>query len=205
MADDADPNQTPEPDAEAASNAGQTPAADQAESANPAPEGEQAASDPQAQPAGDGNEQTVEQGLAEAQSSVNEMREAVDEATGAEQAAAPAEASGDGPSSVAMPDFAPGGDRADRGIELLGDVDLDVSVELGRSEMLVEDVLRLGDGSVVELDKLAGDPVDVHVNGRLVARGEVLVLNDNFCIRVSEIVADLEEEAGVAQQQQASS
>lgn len=80
-------------------------------------------------------------------------------------------------------------------IDLLGDVNLEVSIELGRTEMLVEDVLKLGAGSVVELDKLAGDPVDVYVNGRLVARGEVLVLNDNFCIRVSEIVANLEEQA----------
>lgn len=91
---------------------------------------------------------------------------------------------------------------ADRGIDLLGDVDLDVSIELGRTEMLVEDVLKLQSGSVVELDKLAGDPVDVYVNGRLVARGEVLVLNDNFCIRVSEIVADLEEQAEAAKQEQ---
>lgn len=83
-------------------------------------------------------------------------------------------------------------------IDLLGDVELDVTIELGRTEMVVEDVLRLGAGSVVELDKLAGDPVDVFVNGRLIARGEVLVLNDNFCIRISEIVADLEEEAQAA-------
>lgn len=82
---------------------------------------------------------------------------------------------------------------APTGIEMLGDVDLQVKIELGRTQMLVEDVLRLGEGSVVELDKLAGDPVDVYVNDRLVARGEVLVLNDNFCIRVSEIVANLEE------------
>lgn len=81
------------------------------------------------------------------------------------------------------------------GIDLLSDVDLQVSIELGRTQMLVEDVLRLGEGSVVELDKLAGDPVDVYVNDRLVARGEVLVLNDNFCIRISEIIADLEEQA----------
>jgi len=81
------------------------------------------------------------------------------------------------------------------GIDLLSDVDLQVSIELGRTQMLLEDVLRLGEGSVVELDKLAGDPVDVYVNDRLVARGEVLVLNDNFCIRISEIVADLEEQA----------
>lgn len=79
-------------------------------------------------------------------------------------------------------------------IDLLRDVELNVKIELGRSRMLVEDVLKLAEGSVVELDKLAGDPVDVFVNDRLVARGEVLVLNDNFCVRVNEIVAGLKEE-----------
>ena len=74
------------------------------------------------------------------------------------------------------------------GIDLLRDVNLEVKIELGRSRMLVEDVLKLIEGSVVELDKLAGDPVDVFVNERLVARGEVLVLNENFCVRVNEIV-----------------
>ncbi|MEM1110059.1 MAG: flagellar motor switch protein FliN [Planctomycetota bacterium] len=117
----------------------------------------------------------IAQMLAEAQSSVDEITEAV--------------------SDEEMSD-------SDRGIDMLGDVDLDVSIELGRTEMLVEDVLKLQSGSVVELDKLAGDPVDVYVNGRIVARGEVLVLNDNFCIRVSEIVADLEEQAEAAKQDQ---
>jgi flagellar motor switch protein FliN/FliY len=79
-------------------------------------------------------------------------------------------------------------------IDLLRDVELNVKIELGRSRMLVEDVLKLGEGSVVELDKLAGDPVDVFVNDRLVARGEVLVLNENFCVRVNEIVAGLKDE-----------
>jgi flagellar motor switch protein FliN/FliY len=79
-------------------------------------------------------------------------------------------------------------------IDLLRDVDLNVKIELGRAKMLVEDVLKLTEGSVVELDKLAGDPVDVFVNDRLVARGEVLVLNDNFCVRVNEIVAGVKEE-----------
>ncbi|MDB5320984.1 MAG: Flagellar motor switch protein FliN [Phycisphaerales bacterium] len=79
-------------------------------------------------------------------------------------------------------------------IDLLRDVDLNVKIELGRSRMLVEDVLKLSEGSVVELDKLAGDPVDVFVNDRLVARGEVLVLNDNFCVRINEIVAGIKEE-----------
>lgn len=76
------------------------------------------------------------------------------------------------------------------GIDLLHDVELNVKIELGRTHMLIEDVLKLAEGSVVELDKLAGDPVDVYVNDRLVARGEVLVLNDNFCVRINEIVSD---------------
>jgi flagellar motor switch protein FliN/FliY len=79
-------------------------------------------------------------------------------------------------------------------IDLLRDVDLNVKIELGRSRMQVEDVLKLSEGSVVELDKLAGDPVDVFVNDRLVARGEVLVLNDNFCVRINEIMAGIKEE-----------
>lgn len=79
-------------------------------------------------------------------------------------------------------------------IDLLRDVELNVKIELGRSRMLVEDVLKLGEGSVVELDKLAGDPVDVFVNDRLVARGEVLVLNENFCVRVNEIIAGIKDE-----------
>jgi flagellar motor switch protein FliN/FliY len=73
-------------------------------------------------------------------------------------------------------------------LELLKDVDLDLRIELGRTHMYLEDVLKLKRGSVVTLDKLAGDPVDVFVNGRLVARGEVLVLNDNFWVRVTELL-----------------
>ncbi|MFI5377755.1 MAG: flagellar motor switch protein FliN [Tepidisphaerales bacterium] len=85
-------------------------------------------------------------------------------------------------------------DAAVSSIDLLRDVDLNVKIELGRARMMVEEVLRLGEGSVVELDKLAGDPVDIFVNDRLVAHGEVLVLNDNFCVRINEIVTGLQEE-----------
>jgi flagellar motor switch protein FliN/FliY len=74
-------------------------------------------------------------------------------------------------------------------LELLSDVDLDLRIELGRTQMYLEDVLKLKRGSVVTLNKLAGDPVDVFVNGRMVARGEVLVLNDNFCVRVTELLS----------------
>ena len=93
-------------------------------------------------------------------------------------------------SAFQMPSFAPkAGSELAGGIDLLSDVNLRVTIELGRTEMLVEDVLRLGEGSVVELDKLAGDPVDIYVNDRHVARGEVLVLNDNFCVRINEILS----------------
>jgi flagellar motor switch protein FliN/FliY len=88
---------------------------------------------------------------------------------------------------------APSTERAS--LELLRDVELDLKIELGRTHMYLEDVLKLRKGSVVTLDKLAGDPVDIYVNGRHVARGEVLVLNDNFCVRVAELIAG-EEQGG---------
>lgn len=74
-------------------------------------------------------------------------------------------------------------------LDLIRDVDLDLKIELGRTHMYLEDVLKLNKGSVVPLDKMAGDPVDIYVNGRLIARGEVLVMNDNFCVRVAELIA----------------
>lgn len=74
-------------------------------------------------------------------------------------------------------------------IGMLDDVQLDVQIELGRADLLIDEVLAMREGMVVPLDKLAGDPIDIVVNGRLLGRGEVLVLNDNFCVRVVEIVA----------------
>jgi flagellar motor switch protein FliN/FliY len=73
---------------------------------------------------------------------------------------------------------------------LILDVDLNVRVELGRAQLYIEEVLKLREGSIIPLEKLAGDPVDIYVNGRVMARGEVLVLNDNFCVRISEILGD---------------
>ena len=75
-----------------------------------------------------------------------------------------------------------------RNIDLLVDVPLKVRIELGRRKLTVEEILALGEGSVVELDKLAGEPVDILVNDRVVARGELLVMDDNFCVRVTEIL-----------------
>lgn len=93
--------------------------------------------------------------------------------------------------SLNLPDFGGNGSSAADAMTLglLDDVALRVKVELGRTQIYIEDVLRLNANSVVELDKAAGDPVDIYVNERHVARGEVLVLNENFCVRISEIIA----------------
>jgi flagellar motor switch protein FliN/FliY len=74
------------------------------------------------------------------------------------------------------------------GIELILDVPLELTVELGRKRMFIKDVLDLTIGSIVELDRIAGEPVDVLVNGRIMARGEVVVIEDNFGIRITEII-----------------
>lgn len=76
----------------------------------------------------------------------------------------------------------------DSSMEVLLDVPLEISVELGRVKMMVREVLDLGTGSIIEVDKAAGEPVDVMVNGRLVAKGEVVVIEDNFGVRITEIL-----------------
>jgi flagellar motor switch protein FliN/FliY len=102
---------------------------------------------------------------------------------------APSAAPADGATPLELPPLSrPGGAGERQDVSLISDVALHVTIELGRTRMSVEEVLQLGDGAVVELDKLAGDPVDIFVNGRQVARGEVLVLNENLCVRVSEIL-----------------
>ncbi len=75
----------------------------------------------------------------------------------------------------------------DQNLQLLRDVHMKVKVELGRGHMYLKDILRLGQGSVVELERLAGDPLDIYVNDKVIARGEVLVLNESFCIRITEV------------------
>jgi flagellar motor switch protein FliN/FliY len=79
-----------------------------------------------------------------------------------------------------------------RRLELLLDVPLDVTVELGRARMSIQDLLAVGPGSVIELDKLAGEPLDILVNDRLVARGEAVVVNDKFGVRITDIVSPSE-------------
>ena len=79
-----------------------------------------------------------------------------------------------------------------RRLDLLLDVPLDLSVELGRARMSIQDLLNLSPGSVIELDKIAGEALDILINGRLVARGEAVVVNDKFGIRISDIVSPSE-------------
>ena len=76
-----------------------------------------------------------------------------------------------------------------RGIDLLLDIPLEVAVEVGRSRILVRDLLHLQEGSLVELDKLAGEPLDLYVNSRLIARGEAVVVNDKFGLRLTDVVS----------------
>ncbi len=81
-------------------------------------------------------------------------------------------------------------ERAD--LDFILDIPLELSVELGRAKMLVNDVLQLGQGSIVELNKLAGEPLEIHINRKLVARGEVVVVNEKFGVRLTDIISPLE-------------
>jgi flagellar motor switch protein FliN/FliY len=79
-----------------------------------------------------------------------------------------------------------------KSMDLILDIPLTVAVELGRSKMLINDLLQLGQGSVIELTKLVGEPLEVLVNQKLVARGEVVVVNEKFGVRLTDIVSPME-------------
>ena len=81
---------------------------------------------------------------------------------------------------------------ATKSMDLILDIPLTVAVELGRSKMLINDLLQLGQGSVIELTKLVGEPLEVLVNQKLVARGEVVVVNEKFGVRLTDIVSPME-------------
>jgi flagellar motor switch protein FliN/FliY len=74
-------------------------------------------------------------------------------------------------------------------IDLILDIPLDVSVELGRVKMLVNDLLQLGQGSIIELNKAVGEPLEIYINNKLIARGEVVVMDEQFGIRVTDIIS----------------
>ena len=77
-------------------------------------------------------------------------------------------------------------------LDFILDIPLDISAELGRSRLLINELLQLGQGSVVELNKLAGEPLEVYVNGKIIARGEAVVINEKFGIRLTDIISPIE-------------
>lgn len=89
-----------------------------------------------------------------------------------------------------VPAAAPAGDARRHGIEMLHGVDMEVTVEIGRARLTVRELLDLSPGAVLELDRAAGSPADLLVNGRLIARGEVVVIDEDFGLRITEIVTD---------------
>lgn len=117
---------------------------------------------------------------------------------GYEQVFAEAELEAETEAPVSSESSGSSGDMVAQNLGLLRDVNMRVKVELGRGRMYLKDILRLAQGSVVELERLAGDPLEIYVNEKVVARGEVLVLNENFCIRITEIYSPAEILSGVA-------
>jgi flagellar motor switch protein FliN len=92
------------------------------------------------------------------------------------------------PSFEAVADGASGANDQRPNIDVILDVPVTLSLEVGRAQMSVGRLLRLGQGSVVELDRGAGDPLDVYVNGALIARGEIVIVNDKFGIRLTDVL-----------------
>jgi len=74
-------------------------------------------------------------------------------------------------------------------LDFILDIPLEISVEIGRTKMLIRDLLKLNQGAIIELEKFAGEPVEVFVNGKLMAKGEVVVVNDRFGVRITEIIS----------------
>ena len=87
---------------------------------------------------------------------------------------------------------APRQDENRKDLDFILDIPLDISAELGRSRLLINELLQLGQGSVVELNKLAGEPLEVYVNGKIIARGEAVVINEKFGIRLTDIISPIE-------------
>lgn len=87
---------------------------------------------------------------------------------------------------------APPHPQKSRGLDFLYDIPLQISVEVGRSKILLRDLLQMGEGFVIELDKMAGEPLDLYVNSRLVAKGEAVMVGDKFGIRLTDVISTLD-------------
>jgi flagellar motor switch protein FliN len=95
-----------------------------------------------------------------------------------------------------MTSATPGGEAA-RNLDLLLDIPLEVTVEIGRTRLALRDLLGLGPGAVVELAKAAGEPLDVLVNGKPIARGEAVMVNDKFGVRLTDVISPSERISGL--------
>lgn len=95
----------------------------------------------------------------------------------------------EGPEEEAME---PEVEHEERELDFILDIPLELSVELGKTKMLVNDLLQLGQGSIIELNKLAGEPLEIYINRKLVARGEVVVINEKFGVRLTDIISPME-------------
>ncbi|HYA39701.1 MAG TPA: flagellar motor switch protein FliN [Syntrophobacteraceae bacterium] len=84
------------------------------------------------------------------------------------------------------------GQKSIKDLDFLLDIPLEISVELGRTKILVNDLLQLGQGSVIELSKLAGEPLEILINHKLIARGEAVVVNEKFGVRITDIISPTE-------------
>ncbi|MEY4670059.1 MAG: hypothetical protein RL518_2758 [Pseudomonadota bacterium] len=127
----------------------------------------------------------IEQGLEGVAAAAGEVAEAAASAAATATGATPAQTSAQ---KKANP----------RNLDFLMDVSLQVSVEVGRARMTINDLLQMGAGSVVELEKLAGEPLDIFINGKPVARGEAVIVNDKFGVRLTDIISPEERVEGIA-------
>jgi flagellar motor switch protein FliN/FliY len=84
------------------------------------------------------------------------------------------------------------GQKSIKDLDFLLDIPLEISVELGRTRIIVNDLLQLGQGSVIELTKLAGEPLEILINQKLIARGEAVVVNEKFGVRITDIISPME-------------
>ncbi|MCF7913656.1 MAG: flagellar motor switch phosphatase FliY [Spirochaetaceae bacterium] len=160
--------------------------------------GQQAA--PQAQPQQAGQQMMQQQAMGNQQMGGGQMWGGGQAAFGGQSAAGTQGMGGGGANvqAVQFPNLNPQSGGSEQGnIGLLMDVYMEMTVELGRTRRLIKDILGMGEGTIIELDKLAGEPVDILVNHKLIARGEVVVIDENFGVRVTEIVSPMDRVEGM--------
>ena len=87
-------------------------------------------------------------------------------------------------------------------LDFILDIPLELSVELGKTRMLVNDLLQLGQGSIIELNKLAGEPLEVYINHKLIARGEVVVVNEKFGVRLTDVITPIDRVKSLAAEEE---